>query len=142
MENESINYNDHMNNVDLNKLSTIREEDSKFKHLYASSDVNHEYSKDTNSVHDNLMNKLDSINYQGDNRNQLDYQQILNKNKMLTKYMNEKLDWSKDEIDSNDITNTTLRSKSKSLNKYNIKDKDTNNSHSSINSMKNNNSYL
>jgi len=42
LENEAINYNEHCNNIDLNKLSTIREEDSKFKHLYASSDINHE----------------------------------------------------------------------------------------------------
>lgn len=46
--------------------------------------------------------------------------------------MNDKLDWSIDEIDSNNITNTTIRSKSKSLSKQNTKDKMTNNSNPSI----------
>jgi len=62
---------------------------------------------------------------------------------MLTKYMNDKLDWSIDEIESNNINGNTLqsRSKSKSLNKYKTKDKITNNSNSSINTLRNN-SYL
>lgn len=60
-ENEAINYNEHCNNIDLNKLSTIREEDSKFKHLQASSDINHEQSKDTHSYHYRDL-KLDAIN--------------------------------------------------------------------------------
>jgi len=62
---------------------------------------------------------------------------------MLTKYMNDKLDWSIDEIESNNLNGNTLqsRSKSKSLNKYKTKDKITNNSNSSINTLRNN-SYL
>lgn len=52
--------------------------------------------------------------------------------------MNQNKDWSIDEIDSNNLTSTTIRSKSKSLSKQNNKDKTTNHSNPSMNTIHNN----